>query len=109
MAIGRDPEPPGAASSGGPAGPVLIVADNAAIARLAPRWAARFAAIGRVYRVRLLSFGSPSEIAAVAAEARSLPATVILAAGDTLLRERAARVAGLAGLPLTVGEESADG
>ena len=109
MAIGRDPERQGAASRGGPAGPVLIVADNEAIARLAPRWAARFAAIGRVHRVRLLSLGSPAEIAAVVAEARSLPATVILAAGDTLLRERAARVAGLAGLPLMVGEESADG
>ena len=109
MAIDRDPQQPGAASSGGPAGPVLIVADNEAIARLAPRWAARFAAVGRMYRVRLLSHGSPAELAAVAAEARSLPAAGILAAGDALLRERAARVAGLAGLPLMVGEESADG
>jgi hypothetical protein len=109
VAIDPDPEQPVDPSRGGHAGPVLVVADNEAIARLAPRWAARFAASGRVHRVRLLSLGSPSEIAAVVAEARSLPATVILAAGDTLLRERAARVAGLAGLPLMVGEESADG
>lgn len=90
-------------------GPVLIVADNDAIARLAVRWQDFFSAAGRSYRVRLLSAGSPAELAAVAAEARSLAAGSILAAGSSLLVGRAARAATAAGLPLVVWDDPAAG
>ena len=63
-------------------GPALVVAGNAAIGRLAPTWARSLAAVGCPHRVRL--FGGESsrrEIEAIAAEARSLGARVIVAAG----------------------------
>jgi glycerol dehydrogenase-like iron-containing ADH family enzyme len=62
--------------------PVLIVADNAAIARHAPDWARSFAALGWEYRVRL-SDGPADDIEAeaIAAEARHLGAHTLIAAG----------------------------
>lgn len=55
----------------GGAGPVLVLADNAAIAAAAPRWARRLEAAGRPHRVRF--WEGPADtvaIAALAAEAR---------------------------------------
>lgn len=63
-------------------GPVLIVAGATPIARLAPIWAAALEELGLSHRVRL--FGGESsrrEIAAIVAEARSLGARTIVAAG----------------------------
>ena len=80
----------------GLSGPVLVVAGNAAIARLAPLWAAAFAAAGWTHRVRLCGGeSSRREIAALAAEADSLSARVIVAAGGgkTLDAARAAAAA----------------
>lgn len=76
----------------GGAGPVLVLADNAAIAAAAPRWARRLEAAGRPHRVRF--WEGPADtvaIAALAAEARGFGATVLLAAGatDTLAAARA--------------------
>jgi len=88
-------------------GPVLVVADNDAIARRAPRWAEAFAAEGRLHRVRLVGSGSDREIAAVEAEARSLAAGGILAAGREPARTVATAVAARLGLPLV--ESGADG
>jgi len=83
-----------------PPGPILIVADNAAITHWAPDWGRRFAAAGRVHRVRLAGRGDTREVAAVAAEAASLGAVAILAAGDRPALELGARVAALLNLPL---------
>jgi len=80
----------------GLSGPVLVVAGNSAIARLAPGWAAAFAAAGWTHRVRLCGGeSSRREIAALAAEAASLSACVIVAAGGgkTLDAARAAAAA----------------
>ncbi|HBB74401.1 MAG TPA: hypothetical protein DC048_08120 [Planctomycetaceae bacterium] len=71
----------------GGAGPVLVLADNAAIAAAAPHWAQRLRAAGRPHRVRFWEGeADTTAIAALAAEARGFGATVILAAGaaDTL-------------------------
>jgi hypothetical protein len=57
-------------------GPVLVVADVAAVGRLAPRWARDFAAAGRVHRVRV-----GGDAAAIAAEIRGAVAPVAAAAG----------------------------
>ncbi len=80
----------------GLSGPVLVVAGNAAISRLAPTWAAAFTAAGWQHRVR--AFGGESsrrEIAALAREARSVDAAVIVGAGGgkTLDAARAAAAA----------------
>ncbi|MCE9630411.1 MAG: glycerol dehydrogenase [Planctomycetia bacterium] len=80
----------------GLSGPVLIVAGNAAITRLAPTWAAAFAEAGWLHRVR--AFGGESsrrEIEALAREAAALGAAVIVAAGGgkTLDAARAAAAA----------------
>jgi len=90
-------------------GSALILADNQAIARLAPQWAVHLASVGRPYRVRLLSIGSPSELEAVAAEATAFAADVIIAAGSERLQASAAQVATLAGLPLVVWDDSEGG
>lgn len=84
----------------GLSGPVLVVAGNAAIARLAPTWAAAFAAAGWTHRVRL--FGAESsrrEIAALAAEAASLSARVIVAAGGGKALDAARAAAAASRLP----------
>lgn len=80
-----------------PPGPVLIVADNEAIARGALVWAAACTQEGRLHRVRL---AGPSTPAAVALEAAHLGATAILWAGAVEVRELAAAAAREAGLPL---------
>ncbi|NBW86821.1 MAG: iron-containing alcohol dehydrogenase [Planctomycetia bacterium] len=80
----------------GLSGPVLVVAGNSAIGRLAPIWAAAFAAAGWTHRVRLCGGeSSRREIATLAAEAAGLSARVIVAAGGgkTLDAARAAAAA----------------
>lgn len=89
-------------------GPLLVIADNDAIARLAPRWAEAFAAAGLHYRVRLAGSLGDLELEAILAEARSLAAGAILAAGRPATRTLAAAVADRLGLPL-VPEEAATG
>ena len=83
-----------------PPGPILVVADNAAIARSAVDWNRRFAAAGRLHRVRLAGRGDAGDVAAVAAEAVSLGAVAILAAGDRTAVGLAAQVAESLNLPL---------
>jgi hypothetical protein len=61
-----------------PPGPILVVADNDAIAEGGLRWARRFQAAQRLYRVRL---AGPSTVDAVVAEARSFNAVAIITAG----------------------------
>lgn len=80
----------------GLSGPVLVVAGNSAIARLAPVWAEAFAEAGWTHRVRLCGGeSSRREIAALAAEAADLSARVIVAAGGgkTIDAARAAAAA----------------
>jgi hypothetical protein len=66
----------------GLAGPVLVVADAAAISRLAPAWAEAFAAAGWLHRVLDAGHPAAGAAAAIAAEAASLRAAVLVAAGD---------------------------
>lgn len=89
-------------------GPVLVIADNAAIARSGPAWARVFAARGWGHRVRL-SEGSDGDAAALeaearalAAEARSLRATVIVGSGGEAPRAAARAAAALTGLPVVM-------
>lgn len=89
-------------------GPILVVADNDSIARLAPRWAEQFAAAGRLHRVRLAGPGGERDIDRLAAEARSLAAVAIAAAGGAPVWSLAAAVATRLGLPL-VHPEAAGG
>jgi hypothetical protein len=84
-----------------PPGPILVVADNAAIARSAVDWSRRFAALGRLHRVRLAGRGDAEDVAAIAAEAVSLGSVAIMAAGDRTVVGLAARVAEALNLPLT--------
>ena len=81
-------------------GPVLVVADVAAVGRLAPRWARDFAGAGRVHRVRV-----GGDAAAIAAEIRRLGATVVAVAGSEEMRAAVAAVAAAAGLPCVCGTE----
>ncbi|MFM8414827.1 MAG: hypothetical protein ACKOCX_08885 [Planctomycetota bacterium] len=90
-------------------GPILVVADNEAIARLAPRWAEQFAAAGRLHRVRLAGAPSDREIERLASEARSLAAVAIAAAGGDAARSLAQAVASRLGLPLVQPEAAAGG
>lgn len=60
----------------GLAGPVLIVADDAAIGAWAPDWAASFAAAGTTHRVVVAGVDA-------AAAAAGLDARVVVAAGAT--------------------------
>jgi glycerol dehydrogenase-like iron-containing ADH family enzyme len=90
-------------------GPLLVIADNEAIARLAPGWAERFAAAGLGYRVRLAGSLGDRELEAVVAEARSLPARAILAAGSPATRALAAAAAARLGLPMIRDEAEAGG
>ena len=89
--------------------PILVVADNDAIARLAPRWAGQFAAAGRLYRVRLAGVPGDREIERLATEARSLEAVAIAAAGGEAVQSLAAAVATRLGLPLIQPEAAAGG
>jgi glycerol dehydrogenase-like iron-containing ADH family enzyme len=66
--------------------PVLVIADQDVVGRLARAWLESFDEVGWLYRVR--SFGgvaTEQEIAALAAEARSLGAKTIAAIGDSTL------------------------
>ncbi len=62
-----------------PPGPILVVADNGAIASGGPNWARRFQAAHRLYRVRL---AGPSTVEAIVNEAKALGAVAIISAGD---------------------------
>jgi hypothetical protein len=73
-------------------GPVLLVADDAAIAAWAPAWAASLAGAGVVYRVVIHGVD-------VAAAAAGLNARVVVVAGATAVPAAAAAAAAL-GLPL---------
>lgn len=87
-------------------GPVLVIADSAAVSRLAPTWAEAFAGAGWVHRV--IGFGGTGgrrEIAALAREAASLGAVTILGAGGREVLDAAAAVAsatsaGFVGCPI---------
>jgi glycerol dehydrogenase-like iron-containing ADH family enzyme len=89
-----------------PAGPVLVVADNAAIGRCGPAWMRAFATAGRPHRVRLCDAGlaDPQDVAAVLREAASLGAVVIVGAGDSQVVAVARRAAAEARLPFVVME-----
>ncbi len=94
-------------NAAGAQGPLLIVAEPALIASLAPAWAAACAAAGVTHRVRLSGGGtSPGEIAAIVDEARSLGARAIMAAGGSELQDSARSAAAAARLlfvPLPAG------
>ncbi len=89
-----------AAALAGVLGPVLVLADNRAIAAAAPRWAAAFAAAGHLHRVRLVDRASEREVEAVLAEAQNLAAATILAAGSGSPLAVGQAVASRLGLPL---------
>lgn len=95
-----------AASLGGHPGPVLVIADNAAIAGRATAWAAGFRAVGRLHRVRLVGRGA-GDIDGLVAEAVDVNATAILAAGGETARHAGRAVAERLGLPLAVDGEPA--
>jgi glycerol dehydrogenase-like iron-containing ADH family enzyme len=78
--------------------PVLMLADTATVAALAPTWLIAFDEVGWIYRVRVCGDTSDDE-AALAAEARSLSAGTIVGVGDERLRETAAAAAARAGIP----------
>lgn len=87
----------------GAAPPLLIVADNAAIAAEAQAWEAALSPARWRYRVRLAEVTPPfgdQEAEAVAAEAASLGAKAILAAGGGELLAVAAKAAAFASVPL---------
>ncbi|MFM1902866.1 MAG: hypothetical protein RLZZ440_766, partial [Planctomycetota bacterium] len=85
-------------------GPVLVLADNQAIATAAVRWAAEFAAIGVVHRVRLVEHGDAQELASVLAEAGQLGAAAIAAGGAGPQRAVALAISERLGLPLVAIE-----
>lgn len=89
--------------------PILVVADNDAICRLAPRWARAFAGAGRHYRVRLVGSPSDQEIDRVAAEATSLAAAEIMGAGGAASQAVAAAVAARLGLSLVRADDGGEG
>lgn len=89
----------------GQPGPVLVLADNEAIARRAPAWAAEFLAAGRPHRVRLVGRVA-SDIDALVIEAVNLAATAILAAGGPGSRHAACAVATRLGLPLAIESDT---
>ena len=84
--------------------PALVVADNATIGRLAPAWAATFAALGWRHRVRLCEpRGEPIDhrmIAALVAEASGLGARTVVAAGGPGTVAAASAAAAALGLPV---------
>lgn len=74
-------------------GPVLVVADDATIARLAPAWAEAFAAAGKVHRVVVHDVD-------VVAAAAGLGARVVVAAGPADAVAAARLAAATLGVPL---------
>jgi len=116
----RDPSDPAASrhlaadlAAAGFAPPVLVVADHASITRSAIRWAESFAERGWPHRV--LAFGGGAahrDAEAIAAEARSLPAAVIVGVGPDPVNDAVRRAAASMGLPsmwvtVTDGREAA--
>ena len=97
----------GIAAVGGHPGPVLVIADNLAIARRARAWAQDFVAFGRVHRVRLVG-NACRDLDDIVAEAVGLRATAILAAGGAAARDAARAVAARLGLPLTCEADAPD-
>lgn len=81
-----------------PPGPILVVADNGAIASGGPRWARIFLAAQRPYRVRL---AGPSTKEAVVNEAKSLGAVTVISAGDSTTWVLAEAVASELGIPVS--------
>lgn len=81
----------------GPAGPVLVVADDDAIAAHAPAWAASFAAAGILHRVVVTGVD-------ITAAATGLDARVIVAVGAAPARAAAKAAAAALGLPIVVAE-----
>ncbi len=77
-------------------GPVLVVADARAISRWAPAWAAVFAAAGWTHRVFA---ADPADVGAIVAEAESLRAATMLAAGDAAMVAAVESAAAACGLP----------
>lgn len=92
-----------ALQAAGHAEPVLVIADNAAIASHAPAWAGSFAAIGWRHRVRL-SDGPADDVEAdaIAAEARRLGARTIVAIGGQATQRAARSAAVRVGTPCRV-------
>lgn len=87
----------------GAEGPVFMLADNAAIASGAPRWARLLAEAGRSHRVRYWEGpAGAAAIAALAAEARGFNATVIVAAGAADTVAAAGGVASTIGVPRVI-------
>lgn len=86
----------------GVAGPVLVVADSAAIARAAPAWADAFAAAGWLHRVLAADPAVDDDVAAIAAEAASCGAMALVAAGDAAVVSAAERAAAASRLPCIV-------
>lgn len=78
-------------------GPVLVVADDDAIAAHAPAWAASFAAAGILHRVVVAGVD-------IVAAAAGLDARVIVAAGTAPARAAAKAAAVALGLPIVVAE-----
>lgn len=81
-------------------GHVLVVGGRSAVAVLTPVWAASMAAAERHHRVRV--FGgecTAAEIDAIAAESRSLDATVIVGAGGGKCLDAARAAAAAVGVP----------
>jgi glycerol dehydrogenase-like iron-containing ADH family enzyme len=87
-------------AAAGFAPPVLVVADHASITRSAIGWAESFAESGWPHRV--LAFGGGAahrDAEAIAAEARSLPAAVIVGVGPNPVNDAVRRAATSMGLP----------
>jgi glycerol dehydrogenase len=80
--------------------PVLVLADDAAIAGLAPAWAESFATLGWLHRVMACGENADSRmIAAIVAEAAALAARTIVGAGDGRVLDAAREAATAARLP----------
>lgn len=83
----------------GLAGPVLVVADGELISRLAPAWAEAFSAAGWLHRVLAAGHAVAGEVAAIAAEAESLRAAALVAAGDAAVLAAVEQAAAACRLP----------
>ena len=90
----------------GQPGPVLVLADNEAIARRAPAWAAGFSACGRPHRVRLVG-PVAGDVDGLVIEAVNLAATAILAAGGKEAMQAGRAVAARLSLPLLLESDAA--
>jgi glycerol dehydrogenase-like iron-containing ADH family enzyme len=93
-------DPAAALVAAGLEGPVLVVADDDSIGRLAPAWAASFAAVGWVHRVVAGRDADPAEVESLAAEARSLKAATVIGTGGASVRAAARAAAAAVGRPV---------